>query len=182
MRRREFTTLLGSGAAAAWSLTARAQQSDRLRRIGVLMGYPEDDSEARAYIAAFRDGLHQRGWTEGRNSRIDTRWVKPSDAGSMQRFAKELVTLEPEVILSHTTPTTAALLQQTHTIPIVFALVSDPRSSRASRDLVATSPVSTFRSLRRLVSGWNCSRRLRRASPGSRCCSTQHRRHMPNFG
>ena len=127
MRRREFITLLG-GAAAAWPLAARAQQPDRVRRIGVLMGYAESDSEGQAQIAAFRDGLQKLGWTEDRNTRIDTRWATPADAESMQRFAKELVALQPDLILSQTTPTTAALLQETRTIPIVFAL-ADPVGS-----------------------------------------------------
>ena len=125
MQRREFISLVG-GAAAAWPLAAGAQQPDRMRRIGVLMGFPESDSEAQAYIAAFRDGLQKLGWTEGRNVRIDTRWATPADADSMQRFAKELVALQPDLILSNTTPTTAALLQHTRSIPIVFAMVVDP--------------------------------------------------------
>jgi putative tryptophan/tyrosine transport system substrate-binding protein len=100
-----------------------------MRRIGVLMGYPESDSEAQTKIAAFRDGLQKLGWTEGRNTRIDTRWATPADAESMERFAKELVALQPDLILSSTTPTTAALLQQTRTIPIVFATVADPVGS-----------------------------------------------------
>jgi putative ABC transport system substrate-binding protein len=128
LKRRTFITLLG-GAAATWPLTARAQQPDRMRRIGVLMGYAESDSEAQTNIAAFRDGLQKLGWAEGRNIRIDTRWVTPDDAESRQRFAKELVALQPDLILSHTTPTTAALLQQTRTIAIVFANVSDPVGS-----------------------------------------------------
>jgi putative tryptophan/tyrosine transport system substrate-binding protein len=127
MRRREFIALVG--AAAVWPLSARAQQAARIRRIGVLMGYPENDSEAQGYVAAFRDGLQKLGWTEGRNTRMETRWATPGDAESMQRFAKEIVTLRPDVILSQTTPTTAALLHQTRTIPIVFALVSDPVGS-----------------------------------------------------
>jgi putative tryptophan/tyrosine transport system substrate-binding protein len=126
MRRRAFISLLGG--AAAWPLAAPAQ-SDRVRRIGVLMGYPESDSEAQTKIAAFRDGLQKLGWTEGRNTRIDTRWATPADAESMERFAKELVALQPDLILSSTTPTTAALLQQTRTIPIVFATVADPVGS-----------------------------------------------------
>ena len=86
MRRREFISLLG-GAVAAWSLAARAQQPDRMRRIGVLMGFAENDSRAQAYLAAFRDGLQKLGWTEGRNIRIDTRWAA-FDAESRQQFAK----------------------------------------------------------------------------------------------
>ena len=128
MRRREFITLLG-GAVVSWPLAARAQQPDRVRRIGVLMGFAENDSQAQAMIAAFREGLEKLGWTEGRNTQIDTRWTTPADAESRQRFAKELVALQPDVILSHTTPTTAALLQQTRTIPIIFATVSDPVGS-----------------------------------------------------
>jgi ABC-type uncharacterized transport system substrate-binding protein len=126
--RREFITLIG-GTAAAWPIAAGAQQPDRMRRIGVLMGFPESDSEAQGYIAAFRDRLHNLGWTEGRNIRIDTRWTTPADPDLMQRFAKELVALQPDLILSNTTPTTAALLQQTRTIPIVFAMVADPVGS-----------------------------------------------------
>ena len=127
MRRRELIILLG-GAVVSWPLAARAQQPDRVRRIGVLMGFAENDSQAQAMIAAFREGLEKLGWTEGRNIRIDTRWAA-ADVEAMQRFAKELVALQPDVILSHTTPTTAALLQRTHTIPIIFATVSDPVGS-----------------------------------------------------
>jgi putative tryptophan/tyrosine transport system substrate-binding protein len=127
MRRREFITLL-CGAAAAWPLTAQAQQPDRMRRIGVLMGFPESDSQAQSFIAAFQNGLQKLGWTDGRNVRIDTRWAA-FDAESKQRFAKELIALQPDLILSHTTPTTAALLQQTRTIPIIFATVTDPIGS-----------------------------------------------------
>src|SRR5262245_46576163 len=128
MKRREFITLLG-GAAAAWPLAARAQQSDRVRRIGVLMGYAESDLEVQSHIAAFRERLQKLGWTEGRNTVIDTRWAAPEDAESRRRFAKELVALQPDVILSNTTPTTTALLEQTLTIPIVFAIVADPIGS-----------------------------------------------------
>jgi putative tryptophan/tyrosine transport system substrate-binding protein len=128
VKRREFITILG-GAAAAWPLAARAQQPDRMRRIGVLMGYPESDSQAQRYIAAFRDGLRKLGWIEGRNVQLATRWATPVDADLMRQFAKELVALQPDLILSNTTPTTTALLQQTRTIPIVFAMVADPVGS-----------------------------------------------------
>jgi ABC-type uncharacterized transport system substrate-binding protein len=123
VNRREFITLLGG--AAAWPFAARAQQPGPMRRIGVLMGRAESDREGQDFVAAFREGLQKLGWTEGRNIRIDTRWAIPGDAESMQRFAKELVALQSDLILSHSTPTTAALLQQTRTIPIVFATVSD---------------------------------------------------------
>jgi putative tryptophan/tyrosine transport system substrate-binding protein len=127
MRRREFLALVGG--ASAWPLAARAQQPVPVRRIGVLMGYAESDSDAQAKLAAFGDGLQKLGWVEGRNIRVDTRWPIPADTESLQRFAKELVALQPELILSHITPTTAALLQQTRTIPIIFATVSDPVGS-----------------------------------------------------
>jgi putative tryptophan/tyrosine transport system substrate-binding protein len=126
MRRRDFIKGI-VGSATAWPLVARA--TDRLPRIGVLMGYPEGDLEAQSYIAAFREGLRTLGRKEGRDILIDIRWATPGDVESMQHFAKELVGLPPDVILSQTTPTTAALLQQTRTIPIVFALVSDPVGS-----------------------------------------------------
>ena len=126
MKRREFLGVLGG--AASWPLAARAQQSDRVRRIGVLMGYAESDAEGQAYVAIFREGLQKLGWAEGRNFRIDIRWAT-SDPEAVQRLAKELVALQPDVILSPTTPTTAALLQQTRTIPIIFAIVSDPVGS-----------------------------------------------------
>jgi putative tryptophan/tyrosine transport system substrate-binding protein len=127
VNRRGLISLLG-GAAAAWPLTARAQQSDRVRRIGVLMGFAESDSEAQGYVAAFREGLQKLGWEDGRNIRIETRWAA-LDAEATQRFAKELVALQPDLILSHNTPATAALLQQTRTIPIIFATVGDPVGS-----------------------------------------------------
>jgi putative ABC transport system substrate-binding protein len=124
VQRRNFIMLLGG--AAAWPLAARAQQGERMRRIGALMGYAESDSDARAWYAAFREALQKLGWTQGRNIEVHTRWATPDDAESMRRFAKELVALQPDVLLSSTTPTTTALLQQTRTIPIVFALVADP--------------------------------------------------------
>jgi ABC-type uncharacterized transport system substrate-binding protein len=128
MTRRDFITLLG-GAVAAWPLAARAQQPGAMRRIGALMGYAESDPAAQAWVAAFREGLQKLGWTEGLNIRIDTRWAAPGDAEARQRFAKELVALQPDLILSHATPTTATLLQQTRAIPIIFANVADPVGS-----------------------------------------------------
>jgi putative ABC transport system substrate-binding protein len=128
MRRREFITLLG-GAVAVWPLAARAHQSDRTRRVGVLMSFTENDSEGQTFVAAFREELQKLGWTDGRNIRIDTRWATPGDDGSGEKLAKELVALQPELILSQNTPTTTALLQQTRTIPIIFTAVSDPVGS-----------------------------------------------------
>ena len=126
IKRREFITLLG-GAAVAWPVVARAQQPDGMRRIGVLMGLAEDDPEAKARLAAFRQGLEKRRWSEGRNVRIDYRYA-PAGAQA-QVLAKELVALQPDVILAHTTPITAALQRESRTIPIVFAVVADPVGS-----------------------------------------------------
>src|SRR4051812_7409233 len=125
--RREFITHIGA-TAAAWPFAARAQQAERMRRIGVLMGYAESNLEGQANVAAFQDALQKLGWTDGRNIRIDTRWSS-LDAEAMQRFAKELVALPPDLILSNNTPTTAARLQQTRTIPVIFASVADPVGS-----------------------------------------------------
>ena len=127
MRRREFIALFGS-AAATWPLAAHAQQPERVRRIGVLMGFAESDSEGQAGIAAFRDGLQKVGWTEGRNIEIEIRWAA-ADVESMKQFAKELVALQPDLIVTSSTPATAAMLQQTRTIPVIFVLVGDPIGS-----------------------------------------------------
>src|SRR5262249_45391399 len=122
-RRREFITLLG-GMAVAWPLTVRAQQTDRRRRIGGLMANPESDPEFQGYLTAFREELRKLGWTEGRNIEIDTSRAT-ADVDSMKRFAKELVALQPDFIITVSTPATAAMLRQTSTIPIIFALVAD---------------------------------------------------------
>jgi len=124
MQRRDFIALLG-GMAAAWPLMARAQEAERMRRIAVLMGYAENDPEAQIRFAAFKQELLALGWDERRNLRIDLRWAS-GDFDSASRFAKELVALHPEVILSNTTPVTTAVRQETKTIPIVFVAVSDP--------------------------------------------------------
>ena len=126
MKRRQFISLLG--AAAAFPSAARAQQQ-RMRRIGVLTSSDESDPEAQAGMAAFREGLTKLGWTEGRNIAIDIRWTK-ADAELMARSAKELAALQPDVILTSSTPAAGVMLQQTHTIPIVFVLVADPVGSR----------------------------------------------------
>jgi putative ABC transport system substrate-binding protein len=128
MRRREFISLLGR-AAAAWPLAAHAQQGERMKRLGILMTYSEGDQEGQAFLAAFREELEKLGWVEGRNIQIDTRWAPAADAESRLKFAKELVALQPDVILSPSTPVTAAVLQQTRTIPVVFASVADPVGS-----------------------------------------------------
>jgi putative ABC transport system substrate-binding protein len=127
MRRREFITLLGG--AAGWPLAARAQQADRIGKIGVLMGWPESDPEAQSERAAFVQELQKLGWADGRNLRIDTRWAAPADPESMHRLAKELVALRPDLLLSQSTPATTALLQETRTIPVIFGIVADPIGS-----------------------------------------------------
>jgi putative ABC transport system substrate-binding protein len=120
MQRREFIAGLGS-AAAAWPAVARAQQPGPMRRIGVLLTSDENDP----VLAGFTQGLADLGWTDGRNLRVDVRWAA-GDVNRMRMFAKELVELQPDVILAGTTPATAALQRETRTIPIVFAAVSDP--------------------------------------------------------
>jgi putative ABC transport system substrate-binding protein len=125
MQRRNFIRLLG-GAAVAWPLAARAQQSDRVRRIGVLVAATADDGDYQARIAAFQQGLQQLGWSDGRNVHIDTRWAT-TKADDIRRHAAELAALAPDVILAGTgTATVAPLLQATRTVPIVFAVVIDP--------------------------------------------------------
>jgi len=127
MKRRDFITLLG-GAATAWPLTARAQQPDRVRRLGVMMTVAETDAEGQSWLAAFTQELSRLGWTEGRNLRMDVRWA-PGIIDLMRTAAKELVGLQPDVILSNSTAATAAFARETQTIPIVFAIVSDPVGS-----------------------------------------------------
>src|SRR5256886_7395303 len=123
LKRREFITLLGG--AAAWPLAARAQQGERMRRIGVLLPATADDTEFQARVGAFLQGLQQSGWSIGRNVRIDTRWATANPA-DIRRHAAELAALAPDVILAHGTSTVGPLLQATRTVPIVFPVVSDP--------------------------------------------------------
>jgi putative ABC transport system substrate-binding protein len=124
-RRRQFVTLL-SGAAAAWPLAARAQQSERMRRIGVLLASTADDPEFKARMSAFEQALALLGWTDGRNARIDIRWAR-TNAEDVRKHAVELVRLAPDVILAGSgTTTVAPLLQATRTVPIVFVVVIDP--------------------------------------------------------
>jgi len=126
MKRRAFITLLSG--AAAWPIAARAQQSERMRRIGVLMAFAESDQGAQSWVAAFREELGKLGWTDGRNIDINTRWAT-ADVESMQRSARELFALQPDLILTSSTSATAAMLQQTRTIPIIFVWVADPVGS-----------------------------------------------------
>src|SRR5262245_21684472 len=122
--RRDFIALLG-GAVAAWPIAARAQQSDRVRRIGMLTGDAEDDPGVQARLAAFRQGLDRLGWSLDRNVRIDYRFAA-GRTDQYQTLAKELISLQPDVILAQTTPIATVLQQESRTIPIVFVNVSDP--------------------------------------------------------
>jgi ABC-type uncharacterized transport system substrate-binding protein len=125
MRRREFIAVIGGGL-AGWPLAARAQQAERMRRVAVLMPYAENDSETSPRVTALRQGLLELGWTEGRDVRLEHRW-SASDADSMRKLARELVDFD--VILTDTTPVTAAALRETRTIPVVFVQVGDPVGS-----------------------------------------------------
>jgi putative tryptophan/tyrosine transport system substrate-binding protein len=124
MRRRDFIKVI-AGSLVGWSLATRAEQAERMRRIGVLMTPAENDPDARSGIEVFRQGLHELGWSEGRNLQIDYRWGG-GDFGRIKVFAKELIDLSPDVLVGHSTPSVVALRQKTHSIPIVFLTVTDP--------------------------------------------------------
>jgi len=126
MRRRAFITLLGG--AAALPLRARAQQGDRVRRIGVLLPYDENETVTKPLVSAFMQALAQLGWTDGRDVRMDLRWTG-GDTNRIRALAQELVGLQPDIILTYTTPPTAAVQRETRTIPIVFVDVADPVAS-----------------------------------------------------
>ena len=123
MRRHEFIKVIGGVAAVSWPLTAHAQQPERVRRIGVVMGVPEQ-----SYVTAFQGALTKLGWTEGGNLRTEVRWAA-GDADKIRSFAKELVDLRPDTIVGQSTPVVAALVRETQTIPIVFVNVADPIGS-----------------------------------------------------
>ncbi len=124
LRRRDFI----GGTAATWPIPAQAQKTGRLARIGVLMGYAETDSEAEALLGEFTHALSEFGWVEGQNLRMNVRWA-PATTDLMSTFAKELVSLQPDLILTNSTPVTAAVKRETATIPIVLAIVADPVGS-----------------------------------------------------
>ena len=127
MKRRDFITLLG-GAVAAWPFGAKSQQRERVRRIGVLMAYAENDPDAQARVSAFTQALEGFGWINGRNIRIEYRWAA-SETDRFRAYAAELVKLPCDVILAATTPAVTALQRETRTVPIVFVMVSDPEGS-----------------------------------------------------
>jgi putative ABC transport system substrate-binding protein len=138
MRRRDF--IAGLGSAVASPLAARAQRGERMRRIGVLSPYAENDQETKYGLSVFKQGLAELGWTDGGNLRMDVRWA----AGNVDRvrvYAKELVDLQPDVILADGTPQTAALQRETKTIPIVFVVVADPVGSGFVAGLPRAVPV-----------------------------------------
>jgi putative ABC transport system substrate-binding protein len=126
MKRRSFVAMVG-GAAVAWPLAANAQQGERMRRIAILMGYVDGDLEGQARVTAFLEGLQKLGWTQGQNIRLNIGWAGETEA--TRRLAKEIVALQPDLIFSNNTLTTEELLQQTHTVPILFGGVSDPVGS-----------------------------------------------------
>ena len=181
MIRRQFITLLG-GAAVAWPLAARAQQPERMRRIGVLMNLTESDPEGQVRIGAFREGLGKLSWTEGRELKIDYRWFG-GDPARARAYAAELVKLKPDVIFASTTSSLAALQQETRSVPIVFAQVADPvgagfvaRLARPGKNVPPTFPTSrrfpkpAFRASRRPVG--SASRRPPRRQNRSSNAST----------
>jgi putative tryptophan/tyrosine transport system substrate-binding protein len=165
MIRREF--IAGLGSAVAWPVVTQAQQDDRVRRIGVLIGF-EEKPDMKEWLSGLMRELAGLGWINGSRLRMDTRWA----AGNMDRMqaaAKELVSLQPDVLLSASTPATAALAHETKTIPIVFALVNDPIGSGFAATLARPAGISPASAGWRGPSpafGWNCSRRWRPVSGG----------------
>ena len=144
MRRREFITLLG-GAATTWPLAGRAQQGERMRRIGILLNASSDDPQYQAWVGAFLQALALLDWTIGRNVRIDTRWAG-ANAADIRGHAAALVALAPDVILAHGAATVGPLLEATRTVPIVFPVAADPSAPASStvwRGRAATPPVSS---------------------------------------
>jgi len=179
MKRREFIALIGGGA-AAWPAVARAQQSGRTRRIGVLFALAESDRQAQSRLAVFRGELQKLGWAD---IMMDTRYFASSDAETLQRYAKELVALQPDLLLAQNTNATDALLQQTRIIPIIFTIVADPIAS----GFVASFPrpggnVTGFATSEPTMggSGLSCLRKLRQMSLGFLSHSTQQR-PLPNI-
>ena len=171
INRCEFIALLGS--AAVWPLAARAQQGDRVRRIGVFMVGDQNDPVAKANVSAFTQALAGLGWADGRNVRLDVRWAG-GDANRIRALAQELVSLQPDIILANSAPVTVALQRETRTIPIVFANLSDPVGSGFVQGLdrrVGISPASPTSKPRWEASGLNCSRRSRPGSSGPQSCS-----------
>jgi ABC-type uncharacterized transport system substrate-binding protein len=171
IRRREF--IAGLRSAAVWPVVARAQQGERMRRVGVLTGFEEND--AKTYVSAFIQALAGFGWIDGRNVRIDNRWAS-SDTNRMQALAKELVGSQPDVIVTSSTPATAAVQRETRTIPTVFAGVGDPVASGIVTRLDRPSGNITARCV--AVAPW-WSSKLLNAPPIARRSRIPHDRHQP---
>jgi len=173
VKRREFIALL-SGAAAAWPLAARAQQPDRMRRIGMLNTFAADDPEGQARAAALLQALQPLGWTVGRNLRIEHRWGT-GNVATTRKNATELVALAPDVIVTSSAAGVAPLLELTRTVPIVFVLVADPVGAGFVNSLARPAGNATGSSrlnTASLVNGLNCSRKLHRASREQRSFET----------
>jgi putative tryptophan/tyrosine transport system substrate-binding protein len=162
MKRREFISLFGG--VAAWPIAARAQQPDRMRLIGVLMAYAESDLTAQSWLAAFRAALGKLGWTEGSNLRIELRWGAV-DPDKIRRLAKELVDLRPDVIFGQSTPVISVLSRETRTIPIVFAVVSDPIASGFAASLGHPGGNITGFTLANTAMGGKCVQLLKEIAP-----------------
>ena len=164
MRRRDFIKVIG-GTAAAWPLAARAQQGERMRRIGVLLPTAPDDAVFQTRMAVFLGGLQQLGWTDGRNVQVEYRWGS-GDTERIRKYAAELVALAPDVILASGGTVVGALLQATRTVPIVFTQTPDPVGAGFVASLARPGGnVTGFTAFEYGTSanGWSCSNKSRRA-------------------
>jgi ABC-type uncharacterized transport system substrate-binding protein len=160
VKRRTFITLLGS-AVIAWPLAARAQQGERMRRIGILLNAAADDPKFQTWVGAFLQALALLGWTIGRNVRIDTRWGG-ANAAEVRRHAAELAALAPDVILAHGSSTVGPLLQISRAVPIVFPIIADPVGAGFVDSLARPGGnVTGFwnSNTARAANGWSCSKR-----------------------
>lgn len=181
MRRRDFIKGV-AGSAITWPLAARAQQSNRMRRVGLLMGYPEGDAEGQANLAAFRRGLEELGWVEGRNIQIDVRWGG-ADPEKARTLAKELISMTPDVIVSNTNLMMAILQKETHAIPIVFVYVGDPVGSGYVTNLARPGGNATGFSALDTAIGGKWLELLKEIAPNvSRVAVILHPETPPNVG
>ena len=160
MRRRDFIGLIGGGA-VAWPLDAYAQQPERVRLVAILMGLAEDDPETKARFVKLRNEIEKLGWTEGRNVRIEVRFAPAGE--NAQALAKELIALQPDVILAHSAQVAGVVHRETRTIPVVFVNVSDPIGA-GFIDCRPNSPACCTTRWASSANGWRCSRRWRRVS------------------